>query len=138
MLCTTFGFLGRSYVVDPLTLISLTSPLVVAIRHSERGFLGDFLRAHPFQSSSQELLRTIYGNLGELHYEAGNFDSAMRYFEVLLEQYPSGSSAHHRTLNCLGDCHAARGSYSEARRYSIKSWTQRRLRPNSGCPRMRG
>jgi hypothetical protein len=27
-----------------LTLISLTSPLVVAIRYSERGFFGDFLR----------------------------------------------------------------------------------------------
>src|SRR6266540_4138076 len=56
-----FGFLGRSYVASirasiisvpkrnlpsgpTLTLISLTSPLVVAIRYSERGFLGDFLR----------------------------------------------------------------------------------------------
>jgi tetratricopeptide (TPR) repeat protein len=70
------------------------------------------LRAHPFQSSSQELLRTIYGNLGELHYEAGNFDAALRCFEVLLEQYPSGSSAYYGTLNWLGACHAARDSYS--------------------------
>src|SRR5436190_11852072 len=61
MLCTTFGFFGRSYVASilasiisvpkrslpsglTLTLISLTSPLVVAIRYSERGFFGDFLR----------------------------------------------------------------------------------------------
>lgn len=110
---------------DPLTRPVLYNTLGLILRalnqpsEAERAFEQalEVLRTDPFRSGNRELLRTIYGNLAEVHYELGKFDAAIRRFEQLLSQYSDASSARYRVLNCLGDCHAAKGSYDEARRF---------------------
>jgi tetratricopeptide (TPR) repeat protein len=107
---------------DPLTRPVLYNTLGLILRamnrpsDAETAFEQalDALRMDPFRSGNRELLRTIYGNLAEVHYEMGKLDAAIRRFEQLLTQYPDTP---YRILNCLADCHAANGSYDEARRF---------------------
>jgi tetratricopeptide (TPR) repeat protein len=74
------------------------------------------LEMNPYGTGSTEHLKMIYGNLAELHREEGHVSAAISMFEQLLAQYPEESTDRPRILNLLGECHAAAGSYQEARR----------------------
>jgi tetratricopeptide (TPR) repeat protein len=111
-----FDPLTRPVLHNTLGLIERAAGRRHEARQSFEAALG-VLRHDPFRAGSSELLGTIYGNLAELYYETGNFDGAIAMFRELLGQYREDSAFYWQVVTCLADCHAAKGSYEEARRY---------------------
>jgi len=109
---------------DPLTrpLLYVTQGLIRQGMQQPASALESFeralhaLRDHPLEVRDQEILKTIYGNLAELHYANANLREAIGALKQLLIQYNDDGEDRHRILNWLGTCQATIGAAGEARR----------------------
>jgi tetratricopeptide (TPR) repeat protein len=65
----------------------------------------------------RELLRTIYGKLGVIDYDAGQYSTASENLREALALHHEDGADRHRILIWLGDCHLAMGARAQALAY---------------------
>lgn len=75
------------------------------------------LEGHPLLREAPEWLKSIHGNLGDIYYDAGDYEKAASAYRHLLACYPEGDPAHPSVLHWLGQCAVGVGDYGEARRF---------------------
>jgi len=74
------------------------------------------LQANPALRDDPEWLKDVHDNLGDLYYDAGDYEKAMSSFTRFLACLPEEDASHAAVLHVLGQCHVGRGEYVEARR----------------------
>jgi tetratricopeptide (TPR) repeat protein len=73
------------------------------------------LESHPYWRDDPQFLTHVYGNLGELYYESGQYVEAMAAFQKIIGCHPNDDAERREAFRWLGQSYHATGRYAEAR-----------------------